>query len=86
MSNNDMFIPWKGHAFHCHAMWSSPTDCSHWVAADSLMSLNGIDMFVNNTFPQIFITGGGYLGKQGSNDIVSLEGYSDMWWSNEGSK
>ncbi|KAL3799731.1 hypothetical protein HJC23_010381 [Cyclotella cryptica] len=85
-SNNETVMPWRGRAFHGCATWTSLTDRSRWVAADSLMHLNGGDLFGNHSFPRIFITGGGYMGKRGNNEVRSLEAHSDTWWSYDGSE
>jgi hypothetical protein len=84
--NNATFMPWRGRAFHSCTSWSSFTDRSRWVASDSLMHLNGGDLFDNHTVPRIFISGGGYMGKRGNKEVRSLEAHTDMWWSTDGSK
>lgn len=37
----------------------------------------------NDTRPIIVITGGGYMGRRGNNDVRELEAYTDMWVSRD---
>jgi hypothetical protein len=37
----------------------------------------------NNTSPIIVMTGGGYMGRRGNNDVRELEAYTDMWVSRD---
>jgi hypothetical protein len=83
--NNATSMPWRGRAFHGCATWSSRTNQARWVADDSSMHLNISNLFDGSTAPRIFITGGGYMGTKGNNEVRSLEAHSDTWWSSEGS-
>ncbi|KAL7473466.1 hypothetical protein ACHAXS_013911 [Conticribra weissflogii] len=82
-------MPWIGRAFHGCVTWHSPMDRSRWVASDSMLHLDdGEDWRKNgnDTHPRIFITGGGYMGRKGNNEVRSLETYMDTWWSSDGSE
>ena len=37
-------------------------------------------------WPKIDFSGGGYMGTKGNNDLRTLEGYVDLWWSHDGSE
>ncbi|KAL3797894.1 hypothetical protein ACHAWO_009767 [Cyclotella atomus] len=84
-ANNATSMPWRGRAFHGCATWNSLTNRARWVADDSSMHLNIGNLSDDSTAPRIFITGGGYMGTKGNNEVRSFEAYSDTWWSSDGS-
>jgi hypothetical protein len=84
-AKNASSMPWRGRAFHACKNWGSLLDRSRWVKDDSLMHLNKEDLFASDTAPRIFITGGGYMGNKGNNEVRALEAHTDTWWSSDGS-
>lgn len=85
-ANNETSMPWRGRAFHGCATWSSLTDSARYVTDDSLMHLSSEYYLSAHTTPRIFVTGGGYMGTKGNNEVRSLEAHTDTWWSFDGSK
>ena len=83
--NDGASMPWRGRAFHTCTTWNSLNDRSRYVSDDSLMHQNKDDTFANHTTPRIFITGGGYMGTKGNNEVRSLEAFTDTWFSSDGS-
>lgn len=83
--NNEASMPWRGRAFHACTTWNSLNDRTRRVNDDSLMHRNKENMLSNHTAPRIFITGGGYMGTKGNNEVRSLETFPDTWVSSDGS-
>lgn len=36
--------------------------------------------------PRIWLSGGGYFGREGNRDVMTMEAYSDLWWTRDGVK
>ena len=78
-------MPWAGRAFHSCVTWHRLEDRSRWVGDHSKnMHLTDDQGEGNNTIPRIFITGGGYMGTNGNNDVREVDAYTDSWWSYDG--
>ena len=59
-------MPWGARGFHSCVTWHDLEDKSRWIGSD-------------DQSPRIFITGGGYFGRNG------LESYTDTWYSHNAS-
>lgn len=68
-------MPWGSRAFHACTSWSHLDDDSRWIG-DS-------DEEEEYQPPRIFLTGGGYMGTRGNNEVRELEAFTDTWWSED---
>ena len=65
-------MPWGARGFHSCVTWHDLEDKSRWIGSD-------------DQSPRIFITGGGYFGRNRNNEVRELESYTDTWYSHNAS-
>ena len=75
-------MPFVGRGWHSCTTWYDINDRSRGVKA--LRSTKQSEE-EEQTWPKLYISGGGYMGIKGNSDVRILEGYVDLWWSYNGS-
>ena len=78
-SSNSTTMPFEPQVFHSCVTWHSLEDESCWVGVGS-KDVPSSDDEGKYTQPRMFITGGGYLGRNGNNDVSIFH----RWWSHDG--
>jgi len=73
-------MPFVGRGWHACTTLPDPKD----RGTTNLNPIN--DATGKNSAPKIYLSGGGYMGTKGNENVRTLEGYVDMWWSDNGSK
>lgn len=79
-SNGRSTMPFTGRGWHACTTWHNEADKQM-----SVKTLSRDEGIVDDRGSKIFISGGGYMGTKGNNEVRTLEGYLDMWWSYDGS-
>jgi|AntRauTorckE5430_2_1112549.scaffolds.fasta_scaffold08434_3 hypothetical protein len=76
-------MPFVGRGWHACTTWDDPMDTSQGVRKELGQTFND----ANDDLPaKIFLSGGGYIGSKGNNEVHTLEGYMDLYWSYNGSQ
>jgi hypothetical protein len=87
-ANGAVSMPFVGRGWHSCITWHDPLDKFRKVGGLSRINdyFNLTDEELKNSWPRIYIAGGGYTGTKGNNVVTTLEGYLDLWSSQDGSK
>lgn len=87
-ANEAVSMPFVGRGWHSCITWHDPKDKFRKVGGLSNIhfNLNLTDEELKKTWPRIYLAGGGYTGTKGNNVVSTLEGYLDLWSSQDGSK
>ena len=87
------FAPWPARAWHSLVAWSEPSDIYSDIAFNARMhdATPHAEEFGNARYrhdgrlaPRMWLTGGGYVGKQGIAVTKMVDAYADLWWSRDG--
>ena len=87
------FAPWPARAWHSLVAWSEPSDVYSDIAFNARMhdATPHAEEFGNARYrhdgrlaPRMWLTGGGYVGKQGIAVTKMVDAYADLWWSRDG--
>jgi len=87
------FAPWPARAWHSLVAWSEPSDIYSDIAFNARMhdATPHAEEFGDARYrhdgrlaPRMWLTGGGYVGKQGIAVTKMVDAYADLWWSRDG--
>ena len=85
--------PWPARAWHSLVAWSEPSDIYSDIAFNARMhdATPHAENMGNARYrhdgrlaPRMWLTGGGYVGKQGIAVTKMVDAYADLWWSRDG--
>jgi hypothetical protein len=78
-------MPWMGRSFHSCVTWHDPQERSLRAGIANIQNRTQLLQAAKHN-PRIFLLGGGYMGRKANNDVRDLEGYLDLWWTDDGSR
>jgi len=87
-ANGASSMPFVGRGWHSCTTWHDNLDKYIRVGALSYAhdSSNLTDEELKNAWPRIYLAGGGYTGTKGNNVVTFLEGYLDLWYTQDGAE
>lgn len=72
-------MPWGSCVFHGCVLWRRDNETESGQSTDAPAA-------GNSTVPRLLVTGGGYLGRRGNNEVREVEAYTDTWLSQDGAE
>jgi len=83
----DEKMPWGSRGWHACKVWHDKDDRSTGVSqASKRFYKHHMPEKKSLMYPKIYLMGGGYLGTHGNNEVRYINGYTDVWWTLDGSE